>query len=1104
MRRTRSPRGSAPARPERLLRPESTSAVDTNALLAQNKKALLAIMELKAQLARAESRQRAPIAIVGMACRFPGGCATPEQFWELLREGRDAVTEAFPSRWPESLYDANPEAPGRIMARGLGQVEGVADFEPEFFHVSPREAASMDPQHRLLLTVAWEACEDAGLTRELLHGSRTGIFVGAGNNDYGDFELRNPDLGAVSAYAGTGNATSLVAGRLSFFLGTQGPALVVDTACSSSLVAIHQACTSLRLGESELALAGGVNLVLRPNGSVFLSRFGALSPTGRCRAFAEAADGYVRADGCGVIVLKRLEDALRDGDRVLAVIRGSAINHDGRSGGLTVPNGAAQRELLLAALKNAGVEPRSVGYLEAHGTGTPLGDPIEMGAIADVFGGDARREALRVGSVKSNIGHTEAAAGIAGIIKAVLSLQHREIPAHLHFDKPSSRIDWSIPVEVPTSTRPWSGDGPRLAGVSSFGFSGTNAHVILEEAPRQEARHSPRLGTQVLCLSARTEGSLTRLAAAWREQLRRRDSAPLADLCHAAARRRSHHRARLAVLGDSADAIAQALESFAAGAPHPAVVRGDAVLDGMSRTAFVFSGQGSQWLGMGQELLASEPLFQQSLREMDGPFRDEFGWSLEEALRAGEAESQLERTRVAQPVIVAVQLALSDLWRAWGVHPDVTLGHSLGEISAAHVAGVLGRHEALRLACIRGRFMDGATGRGKMAELACSEEQARRYLQGLEAEVAIAALNGAMSTVLAGAPGALESVLQKVASDGIQHRLLRVDYAFHSPQMAEFAAPFRGALGDMKPRAAERDLYSSVLGRAVRGEALTADYWVRNMTDTVRFHEALVALLRDGCRAVVEVSPHPVLLSAIQDTLSREGVDGVAAYSLRRGNPERATLLSNLGALYAAGHPVDWSALYPGLVDHVALPAYPWHARRFWTTVQGPEATTGAAPAVTAPAPDEAAPAAVTSKVWDELVKLAAVARRPRLERHVREQLTGILKLDSGDIPSKRTPLSELGMDSVGAVALSKALALTHEHRFPPTVLFEHPTIEALTGFLAEEFERLHAARGGAAAPGDSAPPRQAPAAPEAAALPVPDSELAILEKLAALEKEFA
>ncbi|WP_394832459.1 SDR family NAD(P)-dependent oxidoreductase [Pendulispora rubella] len=1019
--------------------------MDTTALLEQNKKALVAIKDLKARLARAESVARAPIAVVGMACRFPGGCRTPDDLWALLREERDAVGEA---RWPDALFDA-----GAITTRALGRIDHEADFDPEFFHVSPREAASMDPQHRLLLEVAWEACENAGILPEKLQGSRTGIFVGIGNNDYGDFELRNADLNAVSAHAGTGNAACLAAGRLSFFLGTKGPALVIDTACSSSLVAIHQACASLRQGESEVALAGGINLVLSPNGSVFLTRFGALSPTGRCRAFAEAADGYVRAEGCGVVVLKRLDDAQRDGDPIWAVIRGSALNHDGRSGGLTVPNGAAQRELLLAALANAGVAPQRIGYLEAHGTGTPLGDPIEMGAIAAVFGSAPRPDALRVGSVKSNLGHTEAAAGIAGFIKAALCLRHRAIPAHLHFETPSSRIDWNMPVAVPTRLEPWTAEGPRMAGVSSFGFSGTNAHVILEEAPPREARRASRSGTQLLCLSAHHERSLVQLAAAYRDRLSEEDG--VADVCHTAARRRVHHRNRLVVQGTTADDLRRALSDFLEETHHPAVVRGETVLDGMSKTAFVFSGQGSQWIGMGRELLASDPDFASGLRFMDVPFREEFGWSLVDALLA--EPSQLDRTCIAQPVIVALQIALADLWRRWGVVPDAVLGHSLGELTAAYLAGVLPRTEALHLAGLRGRFMDEATGRGKMAELSCSEADARRYVEGHEDEVAIAALNGPETTVLAGATEALGRILERVASDGIKHRLLRVDYAFHSPQMRAFREPFEAALRGLNPRRAELCLYSSVTAAPVRGEDLTSGYWGRNLTDAVRFHPALVAMLRDGYRAIVEISPHPVLFASIQETLRREGVAGAAAYSLRRGVAEAPTLLANVAALHVAGYPIDWSAIYPGEADAVSLPAYPWHHRRFWPA-SSELASLENAPAK-APAQEP------SSKLWNELQALGTLARPPRIERHVREQLARVLHLAPDAAPSKRTLLSDLGMDSVGAVELSKALRLTRGHELTPAVVFERPTIEGLTDYLAREFDRLRGVEVAVAAP---------------------------------------
>lgn len=1053
-----------------------------------NRQALLAIRELKAKLARAEARQRAPIAIVGMACRLPGGCTTPDELWQLLREGRDAVGTAAPARWPEELVSPEAGAPGKIISNALGRLDSEGDFDPEFFHISPREAASMDPQQRLLLQVAWESCEDAGLTRERLHGSPTGIFVGIGNNDYADFELRHPDLATVSAHAGTGNATSLAAGRLAFFLGTQGPALVLDTACSSALVAVHQACASLRLGECRTAVVGGVNLVLRPSGSVFLSRFGALSPTGRCRAFAEAADGYVRAEGCVAIVLKPLEDAERDGDRIHAVIRGSAINHDGRSGGLTVPNGSAQRALLKDALANAGVGPERVGYLEAHGTGTPLGDPIEMGAIAAVYSATPRRAPLRVGSVKSNVGHTEAAAGIAGLVKAVLCLAKRQIPPHLHFDQPSSRIDWAMPVEIPTQLQAWDSDEPRVAGVSSFGFSGTNAHVVLEEAPPVAPARSTRTGAQILCLSTRHEASLLRLAQAHRRALDDA-AASLADVCHNAVHRRTHHTSRLALVAEGRQTMGEALDDFLAGRHHPGVVRADARLDGMSKLAFVFSGQGSQWLGMGRDLLASEPVFAASLAALDADLHAQAGWSLLALLRGDDA-ARLERTRYAQPAIVAIQIALADLWRSLGVVPDAVLGHSLGEITAAHVAGVLTRQEAIGLADRRGCIMDEATGLGKMAELACSEAQARAALDGFAQQVSIAAVNGPATTVLAGPADALSAVIARLADAGVQSRWLRVDYAFHSPQMARFRAPFEAAVAQLKPRAPERALYSSVLGGRLGDLAMDAQYWGRNLADPVRFHPALVALLEDEVRAVVEVGPHPVLLPAVKACLADRAVDGVAAYTLRRGAPEGQSLLLNLGALHTAGYPVDWSAVYPGRAAVVDLPRYPWHDRRFWTDVVPAEATHA-----TRAVADQARPAEARTGLRGELGAAPLPVRRARIERHVREQVVRILRLDPTEPVGKRTPLKELGMDSVTAVELCKALALEPGHEVPPTVLFDHPSIEKLTGFLEGELARLDAI----ATVRPSAPPTA-----DLDQLAESEAERLILEKLATLEKEYS
>ncbi len=892
-----------------------------------------------------------PVAIVGIGCRFPGADG-PEAFWRLLEEGVDAVTEVPPDRWDvDALYDPDPGAPGKMSTRWGGFLRAVDRFDAGFFGISPREAARMDPQQRLLLEVAWEALEDAGIDPGRLAGSRTGVFVGISTSDYGQIQFADAARG--DAYAGAGGALSIAANRLSYVLDLRGPSLAVDTACSSSLVALHLACRSLRSGECTTALVGGANLLLSPGITVHFSKAGFMSPDGRCRAFDARANGYVRAEGAGVVVLKPLSRALEDGDPVYAVVRGSAVNQDGRSNGLTAPSRAAQEAVLREAYLRAAVRPEEVQYVEAHGTGTPLGDPIEASALGAVLGdGRPADRPCRVGSVKSNLGHLEAAAGIGGVIKTALALRHHRLPPTLHFESPNPAIPLrELGLAVQGSLSAWPAEpGSALAGVSSFGFGGTNAHVVLAGPPPAPATaEPPRRGAApvLLPLSARDPAALAELALRVRDLLSAPgDAAPLpADAAYTASLRRAHHEHRVAVVGASREELAGRLDDFLAARPHPRLARGRCAPGRAPRVAFVFAGQGSQGWAMGRELLRTEPVFRRAVEEVDRALRAHAPWSLLAELEADEADSRLARTEFAQPALFAIEVGLAALWRSLGVVPHAVAGHSVGEVAAAVVAGVLPLEEAAQLVFHRGRAMQEATGKGTMAAVGLPPGEARAAIAPYGGRLAVAAVNGPASVVLSGATPELEEVLARLEAGEVHVRRLRVDYAFHSEQVAPASAELAAALPGLAPEAARVPLFSTVTGAWVRGGEMDAAYWARGVRDPVLFAAAVEALAGAGCDAFVEVAPHPVLSGSIAETLAARGVEAVVLPSLRRDEGEREVLLSSLGALYARGLPVEWGALHPSGGRLVAFPRYPWQRERHWLEA----APGGAAPALSGP-----------------------------------------------------------------------------------------------------------------------------------------------------------
>ena len=898
-----------------------------------------AFVELKQLRAELDASQGEPIAVIGLGCRMPGGGEGPDEFWSLLHDGRDAVRDLPADRWDLAHFEATlrriqPLGPTRV--RG-GFLERCSAFDPTFFGISPREAACMDPQQRLMLEVTWEALEDAGLPAESLSGSRTAVFAGVHSQSSDYFLMQVSDPSSLDAYSGTGTAHSVLAGRISYCFDLRGPSVAVDTACSASLVAAHLACASLRAKESELAIAGGVNLRLSPAFFLATSRMGTGSGSGACRVFDARADGVVTGEGCGVLILKRLSDALRDRDAIWALIRGSAVNQDGTSAGLTAPNVQAQEAVLREALRRAGVAPAEIGFVETHGTGTVLGDPMEVEALTRVLGaeGDAR---CALGAVKSNIGHLEGAAGVAGLIKAILALHHEVIPPNVNFEtlNPHIRLDDTRFV-IPTTPLPWPANGkPRFAGVSSFGWSGTNAHVVLQEAPAparpagQTARvpvdrKLERPPAYLLPLSAASESGLVARARQFAELLQADGALPLADLCFTAATRRTHHDHRLAAVGTSALELAQALNAHVAGESH-ARLRVACARDRRPKVVFVYPGQGSQWLGMARELAADEPSFREALERCERAFRPYVSWSLLEEL-SHPASARFEQIDFIQPCLFAIQVALTELWSRWGVRPDVVVGHSMGEVAAAHAAGALTLQDAARIICVRSRLLRRISGQGAMVLVDLGLDAAQRAISGLEHRISVAVSNSARSTVLSGDREALSDVVRALEQHEVFCRWIKVDVASHSPQVDPLRAELLAELSSVTPRSCELPMFSTVSAELAQGASLDAEYWVRNLRAPVLLASAVRRLLEEGHEVFVEVSPHPILLPAIEQGASECNSHARAVASLRREEPERETLLVAMGALYSLGVRPDWLALLapvPGERQPLRLPTYPW------------------------------------------------------------------------------------------------------------------------------------------------------------------------------------
>ncbi|MDH6079646.1 acyltransferase domain-containing protein [Chrysosporum ovalisporum FSS-45] len=1062
------------------------------------KKALNKIEELQAELDRLKYAQREPIAIIGMGCRFPGA-DTPEAFWKLLHNGVDAIQEMPKSRWDiDDYYDPTPATPGKMYTRFGGFLDQIAAFDPEFFRISTREAISLDPQQRLLLEVSWEALERAGLTGNKLT-TQTGVFVGISESDYRDLIMRNGS--DLDVYSGSGNCHSTASGRLSYYLGLTGPNLSLDTACSSSLVSVALAVKSLRQQECDLALAGGVQIQVIPDGFIKACQSRMLSPDGRCKTFDVQADGYARAEGCGMVVLKRLSDAIADNDNILSLIRGAAVNHDGYTSGLTVPSGPSQQAVIQQALADAGLHPDQISYIEAHGTGTSLGDPIEMGAIGQVFG--QRSQPLVVGSVKTNIGHAEAAAGIAGLIKVVLSMQHGEIPPNLHFHQPSPYIDWDqLPVSIPTETIPWS-TGDRFGGVSSFGFSGTNSHIVLEAAPNiEQPPHDINQTPHILTLAAKTPAALQELARRYATQMETSPDVPLADICFTAQIGRKHFKHRFAVVTESQEQLCLQLEAFAQSGS------GGQEVKSLPKIAFLFTGQGSQYVGMGRQLYENQPTFRKALEHCDDILRAGayFDRSLLSILYPEGKSEAIHQTAYTQPALFALEYAITQLWHSWGIKPDIVMGHSVGEYVAACVAGIFSLEDGLKLIATRGRLMQSLPQDGAMVSFLASEARIQEAITPYRDDVSIAAINGTESVVISGKRTSVMTIAEELATVGIKTRHLTVSHAFHSPLMTPILDEFRQVAASITYHQPKLLLVSNVSGKVASPEITRPDYWVRHVCEAVRFADGVRTLNEQGVNIFLEIGSTATLLGMAlrvneEDSTASKGTSSCYLPSLRESQKDCQQMFTSLGELYIHGYDIDWDAFNRGYQGRkVILPTYPFQRQSYWlpdfklaqssdldtlqaqgsASSQNPSAVStllmeylqaGDVQSLVGLLEDERKLSAAERIALSSILELLVEEQQPQVSstitpqtvlqkisqtshEHRYEILKNLIKSEIETIiksvPSDEQMFSDLGIDSLMAIELRNKLRFAIGLELPVTIVFDHPTIKQLTNFLLD------------------------------------------------------
>lgn len=983
--------------------------------LSPLKRAVLALEEARARIAKLERGAREPIAVIGVGCRFPGGADSPAALWKLLCDGVDAIGEIPPDRWDvDAYFDADVDTPGKMNTRFGGFVDGIDRFDPEFFGISPREAASMDPQQRLVLEVAWEALERAGIAPDRLAESRTGVFVGIVGTDYAQLMSQAGLVGSDTYYA-SGIGHSVASGRISYVLGLKGPSVSVDTACSSSLVATHLAVQSLRMGECDLALAGGTNAILMPDTMVALAKYRMLAPDGRCKTFDARADGFARGEGAGVVALKRLRDAVAAGDPILAVIHGSAVNQDGPSSGLTAPNGPSQAAVIRAALDNAGIGPGHVGYVEAHGTGTSLGDPIEMQALGDALGARGAAPPLLVGSIKTNLGHLEAAAGVAGLIKAVLCLQHGQVPPHLHFDTPSPFIPWNdLPVVVPTIATALPTEAP-YCGVSSFGFSGTNAHLVLGPTPTpSECDASTPVARGLVVLSARSEETLAATAGAWAAALD--DSMDLANLSYTSAVTRALHPVRAAVVASSIPELRERLLALANGRETAGVRVARVTRRDPAQVAFLFTGQGAQYAGMGRSLYRMEPVFRAALDRCAAIAAGRLDQPLLDVMFGN--GPLLDQTGYTQPALFALEFAMAELWRSWGIRPASVIGHSIGELAAACVAGVMSLEDAMGLVLERGRLMQQLPAGGAMTSVAASEAWVREVLDRIGGSAVVAAVNGDEQTVIAGLKADVDRAAVALEDMGVRSTPLVVSHAFHSPLLGPMLDRFEAVARGIRFAPPRVRLISNLTGSAADATLLSdPSYWRRHARDAVRFVDGIRTLGSMKPQVYLEVGPHPTLLGLTATALGGEA--GVLVASLRRGRSDEEPLREALASLFLAGAPLDWRAIHGAGRRVVALPTTPFERERCWFPAgrrHGSRRQEGH------PLLGSRIPLASEALVYEQHLG----AERPGFVRDHRVHGRVILPA-TAYLEAMRAALSDAGIQAVSDITIQQAMAFADE-----------------------------------------------------------------------------
>ncbi|MFD7033802.1 beta-ketoacyl synthase N-terminal-like domain-containing protein [Streptomyces sp. NPDC059917] len=1047
-------------------------------LLEYLKRMTVDLREARRRVEELEYARHEPVAIVGMSCAYPGGAGSPEELWNLVDTGTDAVA-GFPQDrgWDlEGLYDADPDTPGTCYAREGGFLADAAAFDAGLFGITPKEAFAIDPQQRLLLEHSWAAIERAGTDPRTLRGSRTGVFVGVMYNDYGS--RLNPAPEGYEGYIGAGSAASIASGRISYSLGLEGPALTLDTACSSSLVALHLACQALRRGECTTALAGGVTVMATPGTFVEFARQRGLSPDGRCKSFSADADGTGWAEGVGILYLERLSDARRQGHRILGLVQGSAVNQDGASSGLTAPNGPAQQRVILDALADARLTAADIDAVEAHGTGTKLGDPIEAQAIQAVYGkGRDTGRPLRLGSLKSNIGHSQAAAGVGGVIKMLMALRHQTLPRTLHAERPTPHIDWSAgTVELLRDPAPWPhGERTRRAGVSSFGISGTNAHVIIEEAPHDADTgadtdadtHAPdgdRADTGALAwpVSGRTPKALREQATRLARHLADHPDLDRAEVAHTLAAGRTPFEHRAVVLGEDTTALTQGLAKLARGGNAPHLVRGATDPAAKSPVAVLFSGQGSQRPGMGRALHRRFPAFAEAFdavcaeldRHLDVPLRDVL--FAPDGPDTAERRALIDRTAYTQAGIFAFEVAQYRLLERFGLRPDFLAGHSIGELTAAHVAGVWTLPDAAALVAARGRLMQALPSGGAMLAVQATAEELRPLLAGREGEVSLAAENGPGSVVVSGDAEAVREIGEVFAARGRRTKQLKVSHAFHSPHMEpmldEFAVVAK-SIGYAAPRV---PVVSNLTGAGATAELATPEYWVRHVREAVRFATGVGWLRDQGVATFIEVGPDSVLAPMVTECLAT----GAAAPAktevvalARRDQPEPVAFLTALARIQVRGKTLDWSAQHEAPVRSVELPPYAFQRRVYWLDE--------VAPAVRAPRTGGATRPGAATDVGptgdgdpdepDTAARLRAAApeeRHPLLLAVLRDLAADVMGIESSVDVSAQEPLLDMGFTSLMAVDLRNKATEATGLNLPATIVYDCPTLEAIAGYV--------------------------------------------------------